>query len=72
MNSIHFSYPVVTEVTGITKSSLFEAASRLGIKTSRKGYTVDQIKAIQHNIEIHSRGTQRFGTADQLREALAH
>lgn len=69
MPEVRYSNVVVSSVTGISQSSLFEAASRLGIRTNGKGYSIDQIRAIQHNLTNRSR-QGNFGTADQLREAL--
>lgn len=72
MSEVRFSNRIITDVTGISQSRLFEAAARLGIRTNGKGYSVDQVKAIQHNLMNRSnRSGSNFGTADQLREALA-
>ena len=71
MSEVRFSRKTVCEVTGINPKSIGYFCQKLGIKTGRAGFTADQARQLK---SYSSRATKpaNFGTADQLRTALAN
>lgn len=70
MSEVRFSRKTVCEVTGINPKSIGYICQKTGIKTGRAGYTAEQAKILQ-SYANRSAESNKLGTADQLRAALA-